>query len=337
MPGANPGWTTGYIPPATEWNTWWSNKLDFSTVSPAMLTVIEATTLALGLQALFADNETNGLATYQEVFPGVTAQDSVVGYTTITAGSTLVQKTAIAGYARALTGAAGGNQNAVCLFACGTAEVNNGATWGINTLLQDNSTRAVGTHTGIFLVNEFDFNVMCPNTQVIGLSVGGNSLAQPTTATGYIVNPLGTGIQWSAGFLTEDNATHIGLALGLNTSLAANVSSQQLFAAYGDTSGARQNVILQATSAGVGPGGYLTLSGTANPTHFDVANGNIVIQSGDLVVGALPVVGPRQTGWGTASNGSTAAFNGSTATLGQTSAAVAAIIQALFTHGLIGT
>lgn len=28
MPGANPGWTTGYVPPASEWNQWWSNKVD---------------------------------------------------------------------------------------------------------------------------------------------------------------------------------------------------------------------------------------------------------------------------------------------------------------------
>src|SRR5215510_14122548 len=26
--GSNPGWVAGYVPPATEWNDWWSRKLD---------------------------------------------------------------------------------------------------------------------------------------------------------------------------------------------------------------------------------------------------------------------------------------------------------------------
>lgn len=27
-PGSNPGWVFGYVPSATEWNDWWSRKLD---------------------------------------------------------------------------------------------------------------------------------------------------------------------------------------------------------------------------------------------------------------------------------------------------------------------
>lgn len=63
--------------------------------------------------------------------------------------------------------------------------------------------------------------------------------------------------------------------------------------------------------------------GTVNVLNAYYANG-------------IKVVGARDTGWGAASNGSKVAFNGSTATLAQTSAAVAAIISALTTHGLLG-
>lgn len=29
MPGSTPNWNTGYVPPASEWNTWWGNKADY--------------------------------------------------------------------------------------------------------------------------------------------------------------------------------------------------------------------------------------------------------------------------------------------------------------------
>jgi hypothetical protein len=53
-------------------------------------------------------------------------------------------------------------------------------------------------------------------------------------------------------------------------------------------------------------------------------------------VGANQVVTARVTGWGVATGASRVGFAGATATLAQTSAAVAALIADLTTHGLIG-
>ena len=35
MSGSSPNWTKGYIPSASEWNSWWAKKLDSTYVPPA--------------------------------------------------------------------------------------------------------------------------------------------------------------------------------------------------------------------------------------------------------------------------------------------------------------
>jgi hypothetical protein len=282
-------------------------------------------------------NNNNAQLLYQEIYPGVTFADNVTGYQTNAPGNTQVQRAAVAGYMKNTNPVSGITQNGVALFGCGTAEVNNAATWGINTLLQDASSRTVGTGTGRILLNEFDFNVMNPATQVIGLSIGGNSLAQPTTANCFIVNSLGTGITWGGGFVTEDGAAITAVSIGASSAtVGPNYASQKLsFSFYDDTS-TKDAISLQATSPGTGsPAAILALTGPV-PTSFDVVNGNVNIVTGVYTNNSVQVVGTRVTGWGAATNGSTAAFNGSTATLAQTSAALAAVIIALTTHGLIG-
>lgn len=313
--------------------------VDASAPSAAMLTVVQEATLAAGIAALFSANETSAVGVYQSIFPGVTFQDNIVGYNTIGSGSTLNQTTAIAGYARALMAASGGNQNAVALFGCGTAEVNGGNVWGINTLLQDSASRVAGTGTGRILVNEFDFNVMNPNTEVIGCSVGGNSLAQPAASNGFIVNSLGSGVKWGGGFVTEDGAANYAISIGCSSATAgANYSSQQIGFSFYDLNSTKQSASLTLTSLPTSSAGYFALGGSV-PIAFDITNGNLnlVSGSGAITIGSNQVVGPRVTGWGAASNGSPAAFNAATATAQQTASAVAYVIQSLFSHGLIGS
>jgi hypothetical protein len=72
-----------------------------------------------------------------------------------------------------------------------------------------------------------------------------------------------------------------------------------------------------------------TLSEVTAPGGFNASGGV-------YKVGAVQVVGARNTGWGVATGGDKSAFTAGSATLGQTAAAVAAIINALTAHGLIG-
>jgi hypothetical protein len=84
-------------------------------------------------------------------------------------------------------------------------------------------------------------------------------------------------------------------------------------------------------------GGVLGFWDTLSQFHASggvVAGGAITATS--YKIGSNQVVGARDTGWGVATGGSKAAFAASSATLAQTAAAVAQVINALTTHGLIG-
>lgn len=272
---------------------------------------------------------------------GATTQffDTVQGVTSLVAGSTIGQATGVAGYIKNACATSGGHPNAVALFGLGTAEVNNANTWGINTLLQDSATRAVGAGTGRFLLGyECDINVMNPGTQVIGISVGGNGLAQPSASNAFIANSLGSGIQWGTSFWSTDGNAQRALVVGRAAALAANVASQEVWFNYGDSSGAGQIGILKFMPAGgAAPGGAYVFGGSA-VAGITLSNGDFNTVAGVYRVASLPVVGARITGWGTPTGATrTSNFNGSSATLAQTSAVVAQLIIDLETHGLLGT
>lgn len=297
----------------------------------------------------YANTNFNGYSIYSAIFPGVASMEAVNGVVEIPLGTTVDHVSAVAGYLRnkssgAFVGA--GQGNGAALFGVATAEANNCAVWGINTLLQDAPTRAVGAATGRILACEFDFNVMCPDTQVIGLSIGGNSLAQSTNANGFFVNPLGTGFKWTTGFLTQDGAAETGLALGATAASGTNVGGQPIKLVYLDGGGARQVIQLQAV------GGFLSLTSG----HLSVGAGyNIYLQSGQsLQVNGVNVVTSRQTGFsqmtGTALLTALATYAAGTASGAYVQAELQAVMNelqsasrrlkahedALFTHGLIG-
>lgn len=227
-------------------------------------------------------------ATYNAIYPTVSFSDLLSSAITVTTNP-LVQKTAIAGYVRNQAAASGSNGNAVGLFSAGTAEVNGAATWGINTLLQDAADRTVGSGIGRVLVNEFDFNVMNAGTQVIGLSLGGNSLVQPTTANAFVVNPLGAGIKWTGGLLTTDGAAVYAISIGTSVAVDAtqhgvpNSPGQLVALTYLDSTGLKQSVTLQAVSAGGGSAGFLSMTSSGG---VDLSLGGRTLYAGGVNAGS---------------------------------------------------
>jgi hypothetical protein len=274
---------------------------------------------------------------YQSIFPGQSFYDGVQGVTSITNGSAIGQATGIAGYVKNASPVSGINGNGVAVFGAATAEVNNAAVWGVNTLLQDSAIRAAGTGTGrIMLGAELDFNVMNPGTEVIGVSIGGNSLAQSSNANGYIVNSLGNGNQWSSGFLTIDGAAFIAMSIGRSSATgAANTASQPMYWQYNDYLAVAQNGQFQMFPNGTSAGGTMQLGGTAK-MNLALTNGDLLLATGHVLnVAGNNVVGNRVTGWSASSGGSRAAITGSS-TLPQVAAGLAQLIADLTTHGLIG-
>ena len=209
---------------------------------------------------LFVDGGISTTSVYSAIYPGVTFRDRSSVSFVMPADAVEVQRSGSAVYYRNQAAATGGNINAVGFFTAGSCEANGSACWGVNTLLQDAATRVVGSGTGRVLVNELDFNVMNPGTQVIGLSLGGNSLVQPGISNAFVVNPLGSGIKWGGGLLTIDGAAVYGTSIGLSAAAGLDVPSQLSTWAYRDHLGNKQQVTLQAVSSGGGTGGFLSMT-----------------------------------------------------------------------------
>lgn len=234
--------------------------------------------------------------------------DGVQSVVDVLSGSDVEHATAVAGYMRNAS-PAGSPTNGVAVFGLATAVVDGAAVWGVNTLLQDADNRAVGTGTGrILLGAEFDFNVMNPATNVIGVSVGGNGLSQPNSANAFIVNSLeglstAGAVKWSTGFWSQDGCADIGLVIGAKHKTGANLPSQDIWVNYRKGDGTATTIAIAAQA-----GGFLTVNkdGNADFTAFYVKGGNIQVDSGKtIIVGTNGVVGARKTGW-TAGTGSPA-------------------------------
>lgn len=166
--------------------------------------------------------------------------------------------------------------------------------WALNTLLDDTDDIANNPSgfNNVSLQNEFDFNVFNTNTQVIGMSLGGASSAQPSSAIGIIIQALGNGfgaspIQWNTGFATQIGCCEVGLAIG-PVKYAASSASQSIelysydsgFTALSssivlDSSG---NLVLPAASSGAvffQAGGMNAAAATA--AGFNVYLGTVYI------------------------------------------------------------
>lgn len=267
---------------------------------------------------------------YDGVYPGATYFEAINGVAQINAGSTIEGITGIAGYVQNNVA----TKNAVGLFGCGVATVNSAAVWGINTLVQDSAVRAAGTGTGRTLINEFDFNVMNPGTSVIGCSVGGNSLAQPMAAKGYIANVLGTGFRWEIGFWAMDNACQTAFYAGLVGAGAPSENSQPIkFKSLNAASVAVEHSLF-------GSADFFNISSSSATFGVKIAGGTLLLDTGkNIIIGGIGVLGDRKTGYTNPMTGTSnraTAYDTSTITLVQLAERVRAIQQDLTAHGIIG-
>lgn len=230
---------------------------------------------------------------YGSIFPNVSYYDVVQAVARLAPGSAFGSHiSAIAGYIQVDAPITGIGNNAVALFGGGRISVNNGIGWGINTLLQDNNTRTTHTGTGRYMLGaELDFNVMGTATQVVGISVGGNSLAQPVTANAYLVNTLSAelGYKWGCGLFSLDGCASIGIALGAMEASGTNINSQPMIFSYFNLAGTKTSYTLRA----------------AGTQFFEILGGDVSVQNGNLLlasnrglaIGGNIVVAARQTGW----------------------------------------
>lgn len=272
---------------------------------------------------------------YGAIYPNVASFDVSASLLKIPNGSTIENVTAVAGYFK--NDNAQAPSNAVGLFGCGMVTANNGAGWGINTLLQDSAVREAGTGTGRILIGaELDFNVMNPGTQVIGVSVGGNSLAQPANASAYVCNTLSqsSGYRWTTGFASFDGAATYAFSAGMSSVSGANVDSQPVIFQYTNSAGAKQNAQISIVG-----GGYLQFTGSIPLKGYSFKFADVLIDSGKhLIVNGYPVVSDRRTGWTLPTgNKSRASFDPATVTVEELAKRLAALIEDLYSgHGLIG-
>lgn len=147
----------------------------------------------------------------------VTSYDVVRGVLNVPSGTTVTNEHAVGGFIRNNnpSGSGGTAGDGVTLFGAGISAANGAHTWGINTVLTDNTTYGVSGGTGRQLWNEFDFNVTSTATEVHGLRLVGASLVAPTAVSAaFEVGEIGSGIPWPSAFFTFDGAATNGLIIG---------------------------------------------------------------------------------------------------------------------------
>ncbi|CAB4163156.1 Pectate lyase superfamily protein [uncultured Caudovirales phage] len=270
---------------------------------------------------------------YNAVYPNINSFDVSSAVLQVSSGSTIENATAIAGY---FSNNGASPTNTVALFGCGLVTANNGAGWGLNTLLQDSSTRTIGAGTGRILIGaELDFNVMNTATNVIGVSVGGNSLSQPVSANAFIANALGTGISWTSAFVSFDGCAQNGLSIGAVQSSGANINSQNILISYFDGLSVKRNAVINITG-----GGYLTFAGSVPLLGYSFQGADLFLDLGKkLKIAGNTILGDRVSGYSpmTGTANKVAVYDTATVTLAQLAGRVMQLQSDLTNqHGLLG-
>lgn len=264
----------------------------------AAINVLNVRTASGGaLSGLFGPGTITPLQIYSAAFPNVQISDTVEAVLDVAPGDTHDNLSAISGYVRNRSGGAGtiGKGNAVALFGSAVTAADNSAVWGVNTLLTDNMSRNVTTGTGRIAVGaELDFNVMSPTTQLIGVSIGGNSLSQPANANGFLVNTLGNGNKWGTGYWVLDGAAQQGLVLGATAVSGTNIPGIPIWLQSFDSTGTKRTGVLKQD------GRYITMADISLGTWpgLKIQQGDISLDSGHgLIINGQTVITGRQTGW----------------------------------------
>ena len=195
--------------------------------------------------------------------------------------------------------------NAVGLFTAGLGTTTGAPIWGLNTLLMDNATRVTHSRTGQYLIGaELDFNVMGANTVVIGISVGGNSLAQPAAANAFSINALGASSKWTGGFISYSGAVGgPGVQLGSTAATGTSVASQTIQLLYWNAGSLSKNITISALNA------VLTVASNESTSQLTLgiagsSQGSLTLQgatSGGIILTTQAAAGTPTITWGTSS------------------------------------
>lgn len=227
-----------------------------------------------------------GSQAYQ-LIGGPPLYDVLDGVGILAPGSTIWQLNGVAGYVRNQQGQSGGGINAVAVYGQTTCEVNGSACWGINTNVRDDAgPTSPGTGTGRLISNEYDFSISQTGSGVVGSGVGGSSVAQPSSAVGYLCNSLGTGITWNNGcFDTLDGVATTGVGLGAQAASGTNIPSQTIDLGWIDGSSAHQVTLINMQ------GGFLNIEATSAWEGIALDAGGIFLQTGFTYhINGTPVV-----------------------------------------------
>jgi hypothetical protein len=168
--------------------------------------------------------------------------DAVRGVASINPSSTAFIVSGIAGYVVGEAPLISSAQVSCGLLGLGIADVDGAAVWGMNTVLTDNRGQGAVTHGTRYLYNEFDFNVMSPNTQLTGLQFGGTCSSQPAAAAGIGFNSLGPGIKWTTCLVSGEGVTNTFAIIGSVAASGASQNSQNIVWHYRDSGGVQQPV-----------------------------------------------------------------------------------------------
>ncbi|MDH2310392.1 hypothetical protein [Methylobacterium brachiatum] len=239
------------------------------------------------------------LTIYRASYPGVNFSDSIQVVLDVPAGATQENLSVFGAYMRTKSGNAKNNGaagNAIGHFATGFIDADNSAMWGVNTLITDNSSRtaASGGSGRVAIGAELDFNIMRPTTELIGASIGGNSLAQPTNANGFLVNSLGAGIRWGTGFWVLDGTADRGLVLGASAVSGTNKVGIPIWLQAFDSNGTKRTGVIRQD------GGFITMADITQGTWPGVRiwQGDISLDAGHgIIVNGKTVLSGRQDGW----------------------------------------
>jgi hypothetical protein len=172
---------------------------------------------------------------------------------TIPSGTTVTNSTGFASYLvnNAALGSGVNAASGVNFFSVGVAAVNNGAVWGLNPILTDNTSFTASSGTGRYLQNEFDFNVTSPSTVVHGLFVTGASLSQMAAGSdGFSCRTGNAGWTWPTCFQSVSGAAQNAFVAGATAVGQVNTPSQYMLYAFTDGTGAGQsyNMRVNATN-----------------------------------------------------------------------------------------
>jgi hypothetical protein len=203
--------------------------------------------------------------------------DAVRGVAKANQNSTTTLVNAVAGYLQ-VDESTTGNPTGVTLFGAGAVTRDNGAIWGINTTITDNTNTSAVPSTGMgrSMYNEFDLQFTSPHSTGIGLQLEGNAVVQPDFADAANCSTLsltawteGTAVpaQWNECFSTYDAAGLVAFSIGRSTNInpnvvpQANLPSQPIIMGYTNAATTPENVEFY-TVAGGNQGGGINFTNT---------------------------------------------------------------------------